>query len=363
MIRILLLLLSYCSFSLLQAQTDEIAFPYSYQDKFGLVSTAGDIILEPTYNNIGVFQNLHHNDFTIFFQDGKYGILDKTGQEVIPANIDRLDYDGNGGFVWYYEDHPNMLGLKVYSLEAKKVVAAYENERAWEALGTGPYFLWIKDANTQDGFVINTEGTPLFEVPNGMIVSLEYPNSECPLFWVRNTYGVPRHTYYECTGTPVSLDDYYEKYEYEAEEEMPDFVDQSVWEEGGTSTAPSQQEIQTRFPELKIKKLVLDQSNSLVSIIARDQNQQYGLIDVNGNELMPFEFSSIVVSQGYLRTSKYAFKGLHTLSGKEVFPTVYGRIEYYPQDHGYFRVYTHTGYMGYGTVYGKVYLPKDTPLK
>ncbi|MBR9922371.1 MAG: WG repeat-containing protein [Bacteroidetes bacterium] len=355
-------LLICCFFSSgLFAQKMELTWPYSHQSKFGLVDAEGEIVLEPVYDNISLFSNPYLNDFTLMRFDNKYGIINKKGEEIVPPKYEHMSYDGNGGFVWYYEDYPNMLGLHVFSLESGEVIYTADSLRAREVIGENPFFLTIRHPQNMEAILIDESGKQLLSCGRSESFTAYFTEEDCPMLAAGGRYSRGR-ILVDCEGTEMSMDAYMEKYQIEDEGIV--FEDSAVdFEDAGGNEEADLDNYQAAFPDYELKELISDAYGRKVSIIAKDDKGSYGLLSLSGEILIPFDYHNLHLSFGYIYASRYAYEGVFSPRGKPIIPVEYFRVELVHPEKMYFMVSTHSGYRGYASVYGKVYLPKDIPMK
>jgi hypothetical protein len=335
----------------IHCQQNGPVFPYKYQEKSGLIDRAGNIILSPLYEDIEVFANPRFNNYTLFRNNDKYGLIDKTGTVVLPAIHERITYNGNGGFVWYYEDNYRDEGVHMYSTKSGEQIFYSDSMRVREVLGQDSYFVEVQSPDMSVKYILNEAGKRLFDIPRYRIFRIDYPEEECPLLSYGDRY---RSTFFDCYGNPTTFDEYLEK--YDVEEQDIDFMDMDV-EMDDSPTILSKTEVQNRLPAYKVHELVV-RHDQLISIVV-SKDYRYGLVDISGAVLLELKYAQASVNQGYISVRENAKMGLFSITGEEILPVAFQSI--YPkfQRSSYFFVTTHSGYSGYADFRGHVYLPTE----
>jgi len=110
--------------SLSTIATAQFVFPFSYQNKKGLVDLDGKVILEPTYQDITFFENQQQN----------------------------------GAYCWYYDDDPNWKGLHILALDTGKEIYQSDSLRFEKVLGQKSFFPVVEDQQTSISYVLNKSG-------------------------------------------------------------------------------------------------------------------------------------------------------------------------------------------------------------
>lgn len=78
-----------------EAQQNQHLYPVHINKKWGMMDVNGNLIVNPSYSAIGVFQD---GLYAIAEKEGLLGVLDTTGALVIPCQYDWMDYIGRGLF-------------------------------------------------------------------------------------------------------------------------------------------------------------------------------------------------------------------------------------------------------------------------
>ncbi|MBN9297841.1 MAG: WG repeat-containing protein [Filimonas sp.] len=121
-------------FTLVKRVPDQAGNYYPLNEKWGIADTAGNILFEPTYDNIVIDEE---GDGFIVQQDDKWGIVNKQGKVIVPCKYDDIAYVVNG----YYRENlplrmPAMVkkgdkfryvqdGGKELSIEVKEIITYY----------------------------------------------------------------------------------------------------------------------------------------------------------------------------------------------------------------------------------------------
>ncbi|MEP6647142.1 MAG: WG repeat-containing protein, partial [Saprospiraceae bacterium] len=157
----------------------QMVFPFCQGNLYGLVSEKGTIILSPRYDAIKLSEHPAQSEVFVVYHQGAYGLVDKTGKEVVPPKFDNMFYRG-AGFAWYYNDNYHERGLHVISSRERKEVYHSDSLRLIEILGQGKYFGEIYNGKTGHTSLINESGKIVIPDIHGK-VSIEFTDYDCPL--------------------------------------------------------------------------------------------------------------------------------------------------------------------------------------
>jgi len=344
--------------SLSTIATAQFVFPFSYQNKKGLVDLDGKVILEPTYQYITFFENQQFNKYSLFFDQNTKasGIINHQGEVVIEAKYSRLHYDQNGAYCWYYDDDPNWKGLHILALDTGKEIYQSDSLRFEKVLGQKSFFPVVEDQQTSISYVLNKSGKVIAEISSSFEPKMKYADEECPLIWASANYRGQKSLYFECDGTPTSLTAYENKYDIE---DMPIFEDMSI-DDPMEMADYTLEKAQVTWPDYEVTKVVVHNKNAY-SIIAK-KDGKYGLLSLSKREgvLLPFEYDRLTPFINYITTHKGPLKGLATLKGRVVIPTKFVNAEGFSNVKAHGSVRTHTGYQGFVNLRsGKIYLPAE----
>lgn len=87
----LLALLAFCSLVPLRAQEETRVYPFAYQDRWGLLNSEGDIIVEPTLDDIQLFwDNKQASGNGIATKNGRQGLLNGYGKWIVKPKMDSI---------------------------------------------------------------------------------------------------------------------------------------------------------------------------------------------------------------------------------------------------------------------------------
>ena len=341
----IIILLFICQCVLAQA-----FFPYSFENKWGAVDSKGNIIIEAIYDNIPMPPPNDNNAVGIFQQDGKYGIINNKAK-VLLSGLDFIDYDGNGDFVWYYDNPSNYSGLHLYGIQEQKELGFYNDLRVKHkgVIGYKTKFITLVGEKNKH-ILINEKGAPVItanDIYRGF--NIDYMVNDCPML----SYVIVgrKSLYFDCTGQAMTEDEYLEKYGSPLDQDYPDFLDQSVYE-----PAKNLESYSTLYPDYELVKIIKSKHSQTESILAK-KNGSYGILNFKGDIVLAFEYSSINLYDNFLLLRKHNLMGAARLDGKLILASKYAMINKNSQDHGYIRVLTKSGYWGFANVWGKLYLP------
>lgn len=335
-----------------QSILSQAFFPFSFENKWGAVDNDGNIIIEAKYDNLPMPPPNRYNTVGVFQQDGKLGIVNNKGLELL-SDIESLSYDGNGAFVWYYDDASSSKGLHIYGIKEQKEIAFNPELRVkYEGvIGTKAKFITLVG---KDNFhrLLDEKGKEIFtssEISRPIEVS--YIENDCPML----SYMIigRKYFYYDCTGQSMTEDEYLEKYGEPEEEDYPEFTDMSA----GKEEVKGIEDYRAAYPEFELVKMIKSKQGHSQSIIAKKEDS-YGVVSLSGELILDYEYTAINKYDNFLLLRKYALLGAARLDGKLFLPCKYAMINKYSQDYGFIRVLTKSGYWGFANMWGTLYLPK-----
>lgn len=343
-----LFLLLFVSHSILS----QAFFPFSFENKWGAVDKEGNIVIEAKYDNIPMPPPNRYNTAGVFQQDGKFGIVNNQGVELI-TGLEFLSYDGNGAFAWYYEDPSNSKGLHIFGIKEQKEIAFDSEMRVKHegVLGTKTKFIILKGKDNSQR-LLDERGKEIFASSDiYRPIEVSYIENDCPMI----SYMIigRKYFYYDCTGQAMSEDEYIEKYGASEDEDYPQFLDMSV----GGEKEKGIEDYRAAYPEFELVKMIKSKQGQAQCILAKKEGS-YGIVSLSGKLVLDFEYTAISKYDNFLLLRKYALLGAARLDGKLFLPCKYAMINKYSQDHGFIRVLTKSGYWGYANMWGKLYLPK-----
>ncbi len=336
----------------LQSQNSNI-YPYSINQKFGLIDENCNIILQPIFDTIKLFPNSLYNNITVFGEKDsdnkmKYGFIDKKGKIIMEAKYSNLFYNGNGAFYFISDS----LKVSIISLKTHEKLA-FAKLKSVESSGSIVGFtdLQTGDMNVifKNGMVEKNIGLNFFNFTN--------INDTCSYIQIRDKY-------YDCNHKKLSEEEFGDD---DAFISMIDYIDIS-------------DEIKNKFGKeyklIPIYESGLDESENIISILCKNDTSNL-LITSFGNLLFELNQPNKNIEQkkfnglgNYLVFGNEELKGLITPLGRIVLKEEFINIEESISDYNrvsksfnmgdnYFKVTHKSGFGGFANKNGKLFLPKE----
>jgi len=352
--RAIILLFCFCCFSTIsQAQN---IYPYCDGNFWGLVDADGKVILDPSKNqllNIDYFVNQHRNDLSIYEQDYREGIINSKGELLTPTLSKQIWYDGNGNFFWYYDTPASWSGLHVWTVEGMKEVF-YDKDFVHKYIRGENQFLIIQSRDESTKLVLNKSGKTIVRTTGQNAISTDHEKEPCPMVIVGGLSFADEPIYYDCQGNQTTREAYAAQYNPKPKE-IGDLVEMVSYDE----VLLSRKEVIEKFPEYSVQTVVYDKwKERLLSIIVV-KDDKYGVINREGEVVLPFEYSKIRLGSEYLRLYKGDNnKGVAFKTGQLILPAEYEKILTYREVPYYFLIQKTGGIKAWADLTGKVFLPK-----
>ncbi len=346
----LLVLFIHVSISFTSAQT---VYPFSYQDRFGLINSKLEIILPPKYAFIDLFPRQWENNCAIFLEikfendAGKtlYGILDKKGEVIIQAIYPHLEYDGNGRFAFCKVKYDS---VEVVDIRYRNVIHRQK----------------FTNINTRGGLVaIESRQTGSTTILFHNNVAKIWKGGFARIVYSKETYyykcqDMERYTYYNSLGEIISA--------------PPDVYDMHGMRsiQGVSETKNQEKEwdiLKEKYGAFNLKP-VKNESGEQVSVIYQNpEDGSFKLLDMDGNTRFEYKGMtalSFIYDQKlpYLRFRVGMYWGLITNSGKLILkPEFQNSFQRLLKDFSNDTFVKHkSGYGGVLNSAEKLYLPKES---
>ena len=299
-------------------------------DKFGVINTKGEKIIDSVYDDI-IIPNPSENVFICTFnynaatEEYDYKVLNEKGEEIFTSyeEIEVIPVTGIIGGIPYEKwalkyKQDNKYGL--IDLNGKKLT-----KPIYEEIESVPYkegvFLVKKDGKYG---VINNKGVTIIKPEYDSILGDGYYNDE--IGYKASGYIVKTVTengeyygYIDSNGETLLTTEYDEVYRIrEATNEEKTYI---IASKNGQYGLMEKTQILISF---NYQELSYDEEASLV--IAK-RNKNYGVLNMEGNKVLPFEFSNIDIEGLYIIATKDDATEKYTLSGETITQDNYLRIE------------------------------------
>lgn len=163
--RSLLMLVFVMAFGVLVAQ--QRLHPVHVNQKWGLMNATGQLVVEPSYNNIGLFQK---EGYVIVEKEGLLGVLDTVGRIVIPCKYTLMDCIGRGLFsvkeanIWKVINTEDKVILNNMAGKLEFLVNNYVSYEEITGFGL---------AHIDSGVVLPPEFKEFMFLPNDLIVAVD----------------------------------------------------------------------------------------------------------------------------------------------------------------------------------------------
>lgn len=334
----------------------QLVFPYSKNDRYGLIDVQSNIVLQPKYARIDLIPNQWSNTYTIYcdlindppnqgYAKQVFGLLDKKGKEIVPARFPVLDYDGNMKYAFMIRPYDT---ITVVDIAGNKIVhrqhfSTYKSKGGLVAIArsqvdTTTILFHNNKTMKWKGFVniINHDDTYYYECSD------------------YNSY-----TYYNDLGKKVDLTDVFDMSEIFVEEEDPTSVNDQLLLQALNKKLGSENLKPVSHPQYR---------TNIVSVIYKDPvNGQYKLLDMEGqvlyenNEMTDLSNMSHEASP-YLKFKAGVYWGLITQKGEPVLkPEFINDFRMLTKNYnGELWAKHKSGYAGVLDVIGKIHLPKES---
>ena len=305
-------------------QTNQKAFPLAYytiyeNNKWGVIDTKGNIIIEPTYEEMIVIPDHTKPVFicmeNVNYEDNTYDskAINEKGQEIY-TNYDKVEvlynHDTNNQ-LWY---ESNVLKVQkdgkygLINIEGKELLACTKDQIN---VIEGTDSVFVTTLNGKQG-VVDSLGKEIIENKYSEITSLtnQYENG----FIVKNEenkYGVIR---YDKT---VALEEQYDAVANVYGNKMYVVREGDIWKvvnEEGESF------IENRFNEIKS----IDSENILIK-----KDGKYGVINTQAEEMIPVNYDDLTYAfSNYYIAKKDGKYGIISIDNEEKLPFEYTYISY-----------------------------------
>jgi len=346
----LLVLFIHISISFTSAQT---VYPFSYQDRFGLINSKLEIILPPKYAFIDLFPRQWENNCAIFseiiFENGAgkplYGLLDKKGEVIIPAKYPQLEYDGNKRFAFCKIGYDS---VEVVDIRYSNIIHRQK----------------FTNINSQGGLVAlesNQTGstTILFhnnvaKIWKGGFVRIVYSNET----YYYECSDLEKYTYYNSFGEVISAPpDYFDMEEMvSVQSDYNSRNQQKLWDI-----------LAEKFGAYNLKPVTIDSGEKVSAIYQNPEDGSFKLLDMDGNTRFEYKGMtalSFIYDQKlpYLQFRVGMYWGLISKGGQLILkPEFQNSFQRLSKDFGYDTFVKHkSGYGGVLNSVEKLYLPKES---
>lgn len=371
----LILFIDFLGFNTLQAQLLE-AHPFYYQRKMGLVDTLGNVILEPQLDRIFLFRNRNIR-YTKYRDGGVEGLIGLDG--TIVSDIGNKKAEIEGDFMYYYDDPANLMGLHVLLMPEQKEIMYTDSLRFADPTSTkAPFFTAVNHKKMQP-HLVDAKGNVLGKGENYEVWLIDYEHETCPLFSIgTDPIEYPnfekRRRLFSCKGAVTSKEEYAKEMGISIEQLTPPAYRQNRSSKKKRRSNPNLQESRkyNEFPEVlefgnnqkeySIHSILHVNKKVLGLIALQFSNRKFGVINLEGEVLVPAEYESVEKEGNYLEVRKGGQRGIVTLDGTMVLPmkflNIEAGLEEGPDMPYTFTVTTFNGYRGWADKAGNVFLPK-----
>ena len=354
------------------------AHPFDYRGLMGLVDDDGNILVEPKYKWIQRF-DWPETKYALFQDGERKGVMATNGRVALAPQLTEPNIFYS--FATHYDDKDKLLGLHVVDLDRGVEILTDDSLRLWDVIQSTPPILWLADIPGKRNYLYDENGKLITSCGSGLF-QIVVPDKKCPIFSCAPDKNLKYQSrYFDCHGTHIPDIEFEQKYpEYVGYRGLVSEANHMLLlTKGGNPIShskefPKQERIKTykgstphqlaaiirqKWPDVIILEIV-ETSNSAAAIVINSTGKT-GLINDIGEYLLPHLYTSISIKDAWLLVRQNAKVGLITIDGVEKFPVQFRSVEcffnLYQHTPYTFSVTTHTGYTGYATLDGKIFLP------
>lgn len=247
-------------------------------EKLGFINAKGIEVIKPKYEWVYKFSN----GMAAFLEDGKWGFINQKGEEVIPAQYNRI--------------------------------RNFNNERAVVAIGA--------DSNRDKWGIINKKGEYVLKPTYD---ELSIFNSEFSVAFINGQgYGLVN-----TEGKEIMSCHY--RYDLHYQANVKNSIGYIMYQKIGEShfTIENRKGKKTELTNYDYANFLYDESNNIILplIRVRSKNNKYGIINLDGEIIVPCKYQSISArSNQLLYVYKDDKQGCISYDGEEVIPIIYQSI-------------------------------------
>lgn len=311
----------------LQSQTEFIecdsVFPYRGENwKFGLSSSEGRKITEPQYDNIVFKYKFSPQQYFVFHntEENTSGILNSKGKilvDKLPGISSDFYIDISGCIISYEYNHEE--DLVVYSGCLEKLLGQFKYGNVdHNPTSLSPWGKAKKEPRPR--FVISAKNIDEALLFNGLGEKLSFENEKNNRL-CKQGYNLR---------TPENCD-------------------------GIRKSTNNVEAYQAYFPEYNVIEEYYNSSGSISLLVQKDN--LFGLINTNGEVILPIENRYIEFDDGVLKIKTKSYSGLYSCDGTTILKPIHTYISVNDPIEGLILVDTKMGCRGYCDFRGNIFLP------
>ncbi|MBK6784053.1 MAG: WG repeat-containing protein [Saprospiraceae bacterium] len=351
-------LIGFVLFSLGLKAQDRV-FPYSFANLYGLVSDKNEVVLKEKYQSIQLNKRQwDNNKFVVFsqlFKNGntsqeKYGILDNTGKEIIPAKLSKIYYDFYGRFFYVL---PAPDSMEIWHIAKKKCVlrtkfASFEYD--------GGLFV-VKDKKGSSTILLDNGINKLISK------NVDIVNDMYKFYYSYYDEGIKKYQYITDKGKPAPIEDPLGYDDFPMVQMQHSDLQSLISEKNGQLNA-----LKSKLGTQNVKPFYSRVGDfPLVAAYTDPATKFLKLYDLTGEILLDKEgitqmesFKKGSEKFEYIKYKIGNYWGLTDFNGKQILSPEYSSIEISEEEDYYFFVRHKSGYSGYCYQGQTPYLPKES---
>lgn len=333
---------------------------FQFEGKVGIVSSEGEITLEPTFDNRTYYINgFDHTDSKYLLINNNETftseLIDVTGKKYF-TNIDKIRYDNNGQFAVYYDDDDAKTGLHIMSIPEEKEVMYFKDKVNIAIHGRSEYFFSV--VHNGKWKIYNSQFRIIYELAVSKEIDVIEEKNTFLALAVSNYRG-DQVVYIDKEGN-ILIGNKTTKLKPLFQKILKKRLEEDDFQEDWPS---AYMVVPDKINAMGYEKVEGKKYNSGIIRYIITKNGLQGVLNENGQLLIEPVYSKIDVIGGSFKTMADGKYGVCDVDGKLIFRPVFQNIRYEPLLENYLTTknyidVVYNGYVFEATLDGRIFAPK-----